>query len=615
MAGASKRDHTNRLIEATSPYLLQHAHNPVDWYPWGEEALARAREERQADPALDRLLGLPLVPRDGARVLRGRGHRRADERALRQHQGRSRGAPGPRRDLHGGDGGHEPGSGRLADDGVPDARAGALLRGHLLPAHGSLGPAGLHDAAGTDRRALAATSARSCGSKAPGSSSTCARAASPAPGLAVGDDELRRPRQHSSPRPSTPRWGGFGGAPKFPPVHGALAAAPAATRRLGDEQALPMVRKTLDAMARGGMYDQVGGGFCRYSVDERWLVPHFEKMLYDNALLAEVYLEGHQATGEAFVRADRPRDPRLRPARDDLARGRLLLGDGRRHRGRGGQVLRLDAGADHGGARRTQDARLFCAYYDISDGGNWEGKSIPNTPDSLDSVAERLGLSPAAAGGLARGGAFPRLRGATEAGGPGPRRQDPDSLERSDDRRPRRGLPGAWDERYLAASRRAADFVLATLRRPDGGLLRTYRAGRAHLDAYLEDYAYLAEALIDLYEAGGDERYLREAETLADQIGEDFSAPGGGFYSTAERTRDGSSCGIARVTMEPRRTPTPLRPVPWHGSPITSAVKRFASRRWLRFAPTGRRSPASRGRSRRPCWPWTCCSRDPSSWR
>ena len=119
-------------------YLLQHKDNPVDWYPWGEEALRRARERGPADPAVDRLLGLPLVPRDGARVVRGRRDRRADERALRVHQARPRGAARPRLDLHGGLPGDDR-PGRLAAQRVPHPRAGALLRRHLLPARSAQG--------------------------------------------------------------------------------------------------------------------------------------------------------------------------------------------------------------------------------------------------------------------------------------------------------------------------------------------------------------------------------------------------------------------------------------------------------------------------------------------
>ncbi len=123
----------NRLAEETSPYLLQHKDNPVDWYPWGEEALEKAREEDKPDPALGRLQRVPLVPRHGARVLRGRGDRAHDERALRQHQGRPRGAAGHRLDLHVRRPGPHPPR-RLADDRLPHPRRRPVLRRHLLPA-------------------------------------------------------------------------------------------------------------------------------------------------------------------------------------------------------------------------------------------------------------------------------------------------------------------------------------------------------------------------------------------------------------------------------------------------------------------------------------------------
>ena len=150
-----------------------------------------------------------------------------------------------------------------------------------------------------------------------------------------------------------------------------------------------MARKTLDEMARGGMYDQVGGGFHRYSVDERWLVPHFEKMLYDNAQLARVYLEGIQVTGEPFYGAVAAEilDYVLREM--TVARGRLLLRDRRRLRGRGGPVLRLDARARSSAVLGDEDAAgVFCAYYDVTSAGNWEGHSIPNTSRTGPRVAQ-----------------------------------------------------------------------------------------------------------------------------------------------------------------------------------------------------------------------------------
>src|SRR6185503_3632906 len=179
--------------------------------------------------------------------------------------------------------------------------------------------------------------------------------------------------------------------PKFPPSP-ALSFLLRAHRRFGDEHALEMVRKTLEEMARGGMYDQVGGGFHRYSVDERWLVPHFEKMLYDNAQLARVYLEGFQATGDAFFR---------RIAVEVLDYVRREMTDAQ-----GGFYSATDADSEGEEGRffvwtpdqtaavlGEDEARLFDAYYDISARGNWEGHSIPNTSRSGVRVARALGLA------------------------------------------------------------------------------------------------------------------------------------------------------------------------------------------------------------------------------
>ena len=149
----------NRLAQETSPYLLQHSDNPVDWYPWGEEALGARPRGGPADPALGRLLGLPLVPRDGARVLRGPRDRRLHERALRQRQGRPRGAPRRRRHLHGGGAGDDR-PGRLADDRLPRPRRRPVLRRHLLPARRGPRHAELPDGDGSGRRRLRAQARR-----------------------------------------------------------------------------------------------------------------------------------------------------------------------------------------------------------------------------------------------------------------------------------------------------------------------------------------------------------------------------------------------------------------------------------------------------------------------
>ena len=172
--------------------------------------------------------------------------------------------------------------------------------------------------------------------------------------------------------------GGFGSAPKFPhPMD--LRVLLRQYARTGDDARLHAVKHTLDKMARGGIYDHLGGGFARYSTDERWLVPHFEKMLYDNALLASVYLEAFPGDRRRRIRPGGPRDDGLRPEPDDRPRGGLLLDRGRRQRGRGGEVLRLVARRDQRGPRRRtrQDILLRLRRHGA---GNWEAQNILNLP-------------------------------------------------------------------------------------------------------------------------------------------------------------------------------------------------------------------------------------------
>jgi uncharacterized protein YyaL (SSP411 family) len=369
------------------------------------------------------------------------------------------------------------------------------------------------------------------------------------PALAVGEDELEL-ALHQFAEDFDNVHGGFGSAPKFPPAEG-LSLLLRLHRRLDDPHALLMVRKTLDAMASGGMYDHIGGGFARYSTDRQWLVPHFEKMLYDNALLARSYLEGFQVTGEESYRrvATEILDYVLREMTSP--EGGFYSSTDADSEGEEGKYF-VWMPEEIEGVLGEADARQFNAYYDITSGGNWEGKNIPNTPRSLQDVARQFDLDPK---DLAA-----RLA---------------DWRSRVYEVRSKRVKPGlddkvltAWnglmvsamangyrvlrDIRYLDGARRAADFILRTLRREDGALLRTYRDGKAHLSAYLEDYAFLAEGLIDLYEAGGDQQYLREAENVLERVltdfgGEDDAQVRGAFYNTSVdherlliRYRDGS---------------------------------------------------------------------------
>jgi uncharacterized protein YyaL (SSP411 family) len=329
-----------------------------------------------------------------------------------------------------------------------------------------------------------------------------------------------------------PKWGGFGGAPKFPPSM-RLALMLREYRRSQDERLINVIRTTLDRMARGGMYDQVGGGFHRYSVDEYWLVPHFEKMLYDNALLAPVYLDSSQTTGNEY---------HARIGREVLEYVLREMTD--EH---GGFYSTLDADSEgHEGkfyvwspeeveaVLGPEEGALFCRIYDITPRGNFEGKSIPNLiARPVEEWAAELGTEPAAL--------WQRLDG---------------MRERLREARSHRVWPGlddkiltAWnglmirafaagyrvlgDERYRSAAERAAEFVLSTLQE-DGRLLRTYRNGQARLNGYLEDYSFMAVALLDLHEATGEERWRAESERLVEAMNAHFwdERQGGYFYTS-----------------------------------------------------------------------------------
>ncbi|HBH79906.1 MAG TPA: hypothetical protein DDY39_08770, partial [Nitrospira sp.] len=291
--------------------------------------------------------------------------------------------------------------------------------------------------------------------------------------------------------------GGFGTAPKFPPAMG-LSLLLRSHRRSGDAHTLTMVTKTLDMMAAGGIYDHIGGGFARYSTDARWLVPHFEKMLYDNALLTRVYVEAYQVT----------KTPRYRDVATDVLNYicREMTGP------EGGFYSSTDADSEgvegkffvwtptqvQEVLRNEEDSRRLCALYDITKSGNWEHTSIPNRLQPIEDVARQLQLTPDELLNTASR-VKPLLYEAR-------RQRVPPGL---DDK-----IITSWngmmlsamaeaarvfgDVRYLRQATQTADYLLQHHARPDGRLFRTSRAGRAHLDAYLEDYAYLAEGLVDL---------------------------------------------------------------------------------------------------------------------
>jgi uncharacterized protein YyaL (SSP411 family) len=329
------------------------------------------------------------------------------------------------------------------------------------------------------------------------------------------------------------RFGGFGSAPKFPP-HQALLVLLRQGRADSESRARFMATTTLDAMAAGGIYDHVGGGFSRYSTDREWLVPHFEKMLYDNAQLARAYTEAWQVTGRGeyqrvaretldyVLREMTSSDGGFYSATDADSEGV----EGKFFVWKKAEVLALLAAEKEAGA--------FCDYYDVTETGNWEGQAILNTRFPREEVAKRHGLAVTELDAIiAKGRCL--LYGARA-------KRVPPALDDKTLTAWNGLMIGAMAEasrvfaepRYLDAARRAATFLWDAHRR-DGRLLRSSRKGAAQGEAFLEDYAFLANALIDLSEAGGADgpSWLDRARELAESILDLFTSKDGGFYSTS----------------------------------------------------------------------------------
>jgi uncharacterized protein len=331
-----------------------------------------------------------------------------------------------------------------------------------------------------------------------------------------------------------PIHGGFGRAPKFPhPMD--LRVLLRHNLRTGDDQALHVVRHTLQKMARGGIYDHLGGGFARYSTDEKWLVPHFEKMLYDNALLSSTYLEALQATGDPSFRQVACETMNYVLNRMTGAHGAFHSTEDADSEGVEGKyyVWTLAEVTSVLGAER---AKTFCYVYDITQQGNWEDHNILNLPKPIEQAAKLLArdqgeleaeLAPCRA----------LLLAARE-------KRVPPAMDTK--------VLVSWnglmiaalaeggrvlsDERYIDAAGCAAGFILDRMRRSDGRLLHTFKDGQAKLDAYLDDYASLIDGLTRLYESTGEPRWVESALELAAIMIDEFGdAEQGGFYFTGRR--------------------------------------------------------------------------------
>lgn len=326
-------------------------------------------------------------------------------------------------------------------------------------------------------------------------------------------------------------YGGFGSAPKFP-----NAANLSFLLRYGKLSKITkfneFVFKTLNKMAKGGIFDQIGGGFHRYSTDARWLVPHFEKMLYDNALLPTVYAEAYQITKDPFY---------LEVIQKTLD---FVLRDMTSSEGGFYSALDADSEGEEGKyyvwkKKEIQeilgeDTDVFCLYYDVTDGGNFEGSTILNNNINMSTVAFHLGTSEDNVRRVVSSGSERLLEVRSKRVRPGLDDKVLTSWNALMISAFARGYRVTDDKRYLAAAENCVSFIEKNLYR-NGTLLRTYKDGKAKLNGYLEDYSYFINALIDVFEVRPEARYLELAQSLASHLVQHFwDAEHNSFYFTAD---------------------------------------------------------------------------------
>ncbi len=517
----------NHLASETSPYLRQHAENPVDWYPWSSEALERARAEDKpillsigysachwchvmAHESFEDQATASIMNQLFVNIKVDREERPdLDDIYMQAVQALSRG--------HGG----WPMTVFLLPDGRP------FYGGTYFPSQPRQGMPSfqqvllaVNDAYRNRRDDLEKT--------AGDLTQQLQRDLLGIGGMASDlHAELLDAAYENLARGFDHTHGGFSGAPKFPqPMTLEFLL------RTGNQAALDQLALTLRQMARGGIYDQIGGGFHRYSVDAIWLVPHFEKMLYDNAQLSRVYLHMWQVTHDDFFKiiAEEIYDYLLREM--TASSGGFYSTTDADSDGEEGKffVWSKDELQDLLG----DDTRIAVEYWGVTSRGNFEGQSILYVPNDDSVAAERLGMS------------VDELRAKLSA--------IKDTLYAARTQRVHPGLDDkiltAWNGLTLAslseaarvfkradyhdAAVRCAEFLVDQMMTADGRLWRTYRDGQAKIDGYLEDYAALIDAFVQLYQTTFDPRWFDHARSLADTALARFRAPDGGFYDTAD---------------------------------------------------------------------------------
>jgi uncharacterized protein YyaL (SSP411 family) len=529
----------NRLASETSPYLLQHADNPVDWYPWGPEALQKAKQ--QDKPIL---LSIGYSSCHWCHVMAHESFENPDiARIMNEHFVNIKVDREERPDLDAiymeavqamiGQGGW-PLTVFLTPDGMP------FFGGTYFPAQRRYGMASFPEVLEAVARAYREEKDKVLQSAEEIrrflNHSLDLRAPGAEPGTAVLDEAARTlvsqmDRVH----------GGTQGAPKFPQPM-TLEFLLKSYRRTGDVGMLAMVELTLQKMAYGGIYDQIGGGFHRYSVDETWLVPHFEKMLYDNAQLVRVYLAAYQITGNSLYR-------RVAEETLDYVSRELTSPEGGFYSAQDADSEGVEGKfyvwtpAEVAEVLGEEDARLFNLIFDVTPRGNFEGLSILHMPRPLDAIAAAHGVP------------LPELEEKVR-----------EWRGRLYEARSKRVWPGrddkvlvGWNglmlrafaeaasilerDDYRQTAIRNAEFIMSKLTQPpqqgvpegEIRLFRVYRDGKAHIEAFAEDYAFYADGLISLYEATFEPRWIQQARGLIATLLAHFrDEQAGGFYSTAD---------------------------------------------------------------------------------
>ena len=524
--------HTNRLIDETSPYLLQHAHNPVDWYPWGEEALVQAKQ--QDKPIL---LSIGYAACHWCHVMEHESFENEQIAAvMNEHFINIKVDREERPDL---DEIYMNAVQMLTGQGgwpmtmflTPDLKP--FYGGTYFPPDNRYGRPGFprvllgvaeayrerRDAVGEQADQIIANLNQLSAMEGRGRQLTTDMLDQ------AYQDYLSQFDHHD---------GGFGSAPKFPPSMG-LSLLLRHWHRTGNANALNMVEVTLEKMARGGMYDQLGGGFHRYSVDERWLVPHFEKMLYDNALLSVAYLEAYQATGKGFYRqiAAETLDYVLTEMYD-AEKGGFYSTQDADSEGVEGKffVWQLDEVEQLLGEEK---AKIFCEYYDITELGNFEHKNILHVQTPSDLFARKLSIDLGELKDILAEGRRKLFEVREGRIKPGLDDKILASWNGLMIRSMAMGYQVLGDERYREAAEKSARFILSELSQDNGLLFRTHRDGKSHLNAYLEDYSYFVSGLINLYEATFAVQWLKEAERLNQIMIEQFwDDANGSFFFTSK---------------------------------------------------------------------------------